>query len=132
MLGTSEIDIVCVKCKHEYQATVVDHVDLSEDKDLIKGLRTGKANRVQCPKCRKVQYLKRSIVINFEPQSLIIVYDPTAKSKRAHEELLSDYQTVISFNETLSEIGEDTEFKVISELKKLKPLLKDYLEQYSI
>ena len=131
MTGTSEIDVKCVKCKREYQAYVIDHVDLSEDKDLIKGLRSGKANRVQCPKCKKVQYLKRSIVINFEPQSLIVVYDPTAKSKSARESLVREYTSVISFNETLSEIGEETEFRVISELKNLKPLLREYAELYT-
>ena len=131
MTGTSEIDVKCVKCKREYQALVIDHVDLSEDKDLIRGLRSGKANRVQCPKCKKVQYLKRSIVINFEPQSMIVVYDPNAKSKSARESLMREYTSVISFNETLSEIGEETEFKVISELKNLKPLLHEYTELYT-
>jgi phage FluMu protein Com len=131
MTGTSEIDIKCVKCKHEYQAHVVDHVDLSEDRDLIKGLRSGKANRVQCPKCKKVQYLKRSIVINFEPQSLIVVYDPNAKSKSDRESLIREYTSIISFNDTLSEIGEEMEFKVITELKNLKPLLRNYAELYN-
>lgn len=131
MTGTSEIDVKCVKCKREYQAQVIDHVDLSEDRDIIKGLRSGKANRVQCPKCKKVQYLQRSIVINFEPQSLIVVFDPTAKSQTARDSLLREYQSIISFNETLTEIGEETEFKVISDLKTLKPLLSEYTELYT-
>ena len=130
MPGTSEIDIKCVKCKHEYLAQVIDHVDLSEDRDLIKGLRSGKANRVQCPKCKKVQYLKRSLVINFEPQSLIVVYDPTAKSKSARDSLEREYQSIITYNDTLSELGEETEFKVITELTKLKPLLSEYANLY--
>jgi ribosomal protein S27E len=131
MAGTSEIDVKCVKCKHEYQAHVIEHVDLSEDTDIIKKLRRGKANRVQCPKCKKVQYLQRSIVINFEPQSLIVIYDPNAKSKSAHDSLVREYQSIINYNETLSEIGEETEFKVISDLKNLKPLLKEYASLYT-
>ena len=131
MTGTSEIDVKCVKCKREYQAHAIDHVDLSEDRDLIKGLKSGKANRVQCPKCKKVQYLQRSIVINFEPQNLIVVFDPTAKSQTARDSLVREYQSIISFNETLTEIGEETEFKVISDLNNLKPLLSEYADLYS-
>jgi hypothetical protein len=131
MAGTSEIDVKCVKCKREYQAHAVDHVDLSVDRDLIKGLKSGKANRVQCPKCKKVQYLERSIVINFEPQNLIVVFDPSAKSRSARETLEREYENIVNFNDTLTEIGEETEFKIITDLKTLKPLLSDYITLYN-
>lgn len=113
-----------------YETDVIDHIDLSEDRDMIKALRAGKANRTQCPKCKKVMYLKRSIVVNFEPENKIVVFDPKARTKAAKEELLQDFQSVISFNETLSEIGEETEFLVISKLDKFKSMLDDYLKAY--
>jgi hypothetical protein len=131
MAGTSEIDVKCIKCKREYQAQVVDHVDLSVDRDLIKGLKRGKANRVQCPKCRKVQYLQRSIIINFAPQNRIVAYDPTAKSKKDLESLIKEYQDIISFNETLSEVGEEIEFKAIKDVKELKKLVREYAKLYT-
>ena len=121
----------CSKCKKVYETQVIDHIDLSEDREMIKPLRTGKANRVQCPKCKKVMYLKRSIVVNFEPENRIVVFDPEARSNAAKENLLQEFHSVISFNETLSEIGEETEFLVISKLDMLKAMLDDYLKTYS-
>lgn len=126
MASTSTIEIKCEKCNNPYETEVIDHVDLSEDRELIKSLRMGKANRAQCPKCKKVMYIDRSIVVNFDPESLIVLYDPNAKSKAVKDTIMSDYQSVISFNEILQETGEDTEFSIISDLKKLKKLLDDY------
>ncbi|MFW9974119.1 MAG: CpXC domain-containing protein [Candidatus Thorarchaeota archaeon] len=131
MASTSLAEIKCTKCKNVYEANVVDHIDLSEDRDMIKALKSGKANRVQCPKCKKVMYLSRSVVVNFEPENIIVVYDPSARTKAAKENLIQDFHSVISFNETLSEIGEDTEFLVISKLDPLKSMLDEYLKQHS-
>jgi phage FluMu protein Com len=131
MAGKSTAEIKCVKCKKVYEYNVIDHIDLSQDRDLVKKLKAGKANRVQCPKCKKVQYLDRSIVINFEPENLIVVYDPAAKKKVVREEHERDYQTVIEFNEILEEVGEETEFKVISKIDKLKQLVVEYMKAHS-
>ncbi|MFX1578585.1 MAG: CpXC domain-containing protein [Promethearchaeota archaeon] len=131
MASTSLAEVKCSKCKRVYEADVVDHIDLSEDRDMIKALRAGKANRVQCPKCKKVMYLKRSIVVNFEPENKIVVFDPQARTKAAKESLIQDYRSIISFNEILSEIGEDTEFLVISKLDILKSMLKEYTKAHS-
>ncbi|MHA1480235.1 MAG: CpXC domain-containing protein [Candidatus Thorarchaeota archaeon] len=128
MPGSTTTEIKCVKCKTLFETEVIDHIDLSEDGDLIKNLRTGKANRQQCPKCKKVMYLDRSIVINFEPQSLIVIYDPSAKTKKSKDEWLEEYQSVISFNEILIDLSEETEFKVISKLDELKSLLTAYVK----
>ena len=130
MPGTSTTEIKCVKCKRLYEAEVIDHIDLSQDTDLIKKIESGKVNRVQCPKCRKVQYLDRSVVINFEPQNIIAVYDPEAKSSAAKEELQRNFENVTGFNETLTEIGEEIEFQVFVKLGDLKPLLDEYLKLY--
>ncbi len=130
LASTSLAEIKCAKCKNVYEANVVDHIDLSEDRDMIKALKAGKANRVQCPKCKKVMYLSRSVVVNFEPENKIVVYDPSARTKAAKENLIQDFHSVISFNETLSEIGEDTEFLVISKLDPLKSMLDEYLKQH--
>lgn len=130
MAGTSLAEVKCSKCKNVYEAAVVDHIDLSEDQDMIKALKAGKANRVQCPKCRKVMYLSRSVVVNFEPENRIVVFDPSARTKAAKENLIQDFHSVISFNETLSEIGEETEFLVISKLDKLKTMLDEYIKLY--
>lgn len=130
MASTSVAEVKCSKCKNAYEADVVDHIDLSEDREMIKALKSGKANRVQCPKCKKVMYLKRSVVVNFEPENRIVVFDPSARTKAAKENLIQDFHSVISFNETLSEIGEDTEFLVISKLDKLKSMLDDYMKLY--
>ncbi|MFW9807269.1 MAG: CpXC domain-containing protein [Candidatus Thorarchaeota archaeon] len=126
MASTSLAEIKCSKCKKVYEADVVDHIDLSEDKDMIRPLKAGKANRVQCPKCKKVMYLKRSIVVNFEPENKIVVFDPNARTTAQKESLMQDFHSVISFNEILSEIGEETDFMVISKLDKLKAMLKEY------
>ncbi|MHA2068247.1 MAG: CpXC domain-containing protein [Candidatus Thorarchaeota archaeon] len=128
MAGTSVAEIKCVKCKKVYESDVIDHIDLSQDREMVKNLRPGKANRVQCPKCKKVQYLNRSIVINFEPENLIVVFDPAAKKKSVREDHEREYQTVISFNEILEEVGDETEFKVISKLENLKSLVADYMK----
>ena len=130
LAGKSLAEVKCSKCKKVYEADVVDHIDLSEDRDLIKALKAGKANRVQCPKCKKVMFLKRSVVVNFEPENRIVVFDPKARTKAAKEDFMQDFQTVISFNETLSEIGEETEFLVISKLDKLKTMLDAYLKAH--
>ena len=130
MAGTSMTEVKCVKCKKTYEADVIEHIDLSEDRDIIRNLKTGKANRVQCPKCKKVMYLDKSIVINFEPQSLIVVYDPKARSKSKKEELTRDYEAIIGFNEILTELAEETEFEVISNLTKLKKLIDEYVKTY--
>lgn len=126
LTSTSTIEVKCEKCGNPYEIEVIDHVDLSVDRVLIKSLRTGRANRAQCPKCKKVMYLNRSIVVNFDPESLIVLYDPNAKTKSAKDGIMSEYQSIISFNEILQETGEDTEFSIISDIKKLKKLLDDY------
>ncbi len=131
MANTSNTEVKCVKCKNVYEAEVIDHVTLDEDRELIKSLRTGKANRVQCPKCKKVMFLDRSVVINFEPENRIVVYDPSAKKKTDKDQLIADYNSVVSFNETLSEIGGETEFSVVSKLDELKGLLKEYEKAHS-
>ncbi|MHA1136455.1 MAG: CpXC domain-containing protein [Candidatus Thorarchaeota archaeon] len=132
MTRTSIAEVKCEKCKTVYEAEVVDHVDLSEDREIVKALKTGKANRVQCSKCKKVMYLeKRSIVINFDPESLIVMYDPKARTKAQKEEIMQDYHNVITFNEILQEVGEETEFQVISNLSKLKELLEVYTKAHS-
>ncbi len=131
MAGRSSTEVRCVKCKHVYEAEIIDHIDLSEDRDLLKNLRTGKANRVQCPKCRKVEYLNRSIVINFEPENLIVMYDPAARKKAVRENHMKEYESVVGFNETLEETGSETEFKIISEIEKLKDIISDYVRAHS-
>jgi len=75
-------------------------------------------------------YLDKSIVINFEPQSLIVVYDPHAKSSAEKEELKREYDNIIAFNEILTELAEETEFKVVSDLKDLKKLVDEYASVY--
>jgi len=126
MAGRSSTEVKCVKCKHVYETEVIDHIDLSEDRELLKNLRTGKANRVQCPKCRKVEYLNRSIVINFEPENLIVMYDPAAKRKAVREDHMRDYESIISFNEALEETGSETEFKIVTTIEKLKDMISEY------
>ena len=130
MVSTSVVGIKCEKCSNQYEAEVIDHVDLSVDRELIKALRTGKANRAQCPKCKKVMYIDHSIVVNFDPESLIVLFDPHAKSKSDKDSIMNDYQSIISFNEILQETGDDTEFSIISDIKKLKKLLDDYAKTY--
>lgn len=131
MAGISTTEVRCVKCKNSFEAEVVDHLDLTEDRSMAKQLRTGKANRVQCPKCRKVMYLDRSIVINFEPESMIVLYDPAAKKKEVRDGYEKEYHSVVSFNEALEEAASETEFKVISDLKQLKTLVDEYLKEHS-
>ncbi len=131
MPGTSVTEIKCVKCKTVYETETIEHVDLSEDRDLIRNLKVGKANRAQCPKCKKVMYLDRSIVINFEPQSMIVVYDPKAKSKAKKDELRKEFEDVVAFNETLTELAEETDFQVVSDLSALKKLIDEYSKMYT-
>ena len=128
---TSTVEVKCEKCKIVYEAKVIDHVDLSEDRDIINALRTGKANRVQCSKCKKVMYLKRSIVVNFDPESLIILYDPKARTKAQKDPLMQKYHDLVSFNEILEEVGEETEFKILSNLTKLKEHLDAYIKAHN-
>ena len=130
MVGTKTIEVTCEKCGKLYEAEAIDHIDLHDDRSLIKNLKSGKANRVQCPKCKKVMYLKRSIVINFDPESKIVVFDASAKSKAAKEVLQKTYEDIITINETLEETGNETEFLVLHDLKKLKHLLEQYLKVY--
>ena len=108
LVGTSLAEVKCSKCKNVYESQVVDHIDLSQDRDMIKSLKSGKANRTQCPKCKKVMYPTRSIVVNFEPENIIIVFDPSARTNVAKESFKEDFRNVISYNEILSEIGEET------------------------
>ncbi|MFQ5833287.1 MAG: CpXC domain-containing protein [Candidatus Thorarchaeota archaeon] len=130
MAGKSTTEVKCVKCKHVYEADVIDHIDLSEDRDLWRNLKSGKANRVQCPKCRKVQYLNRSLVINFEPENLIVVFDPAARKKVVRENHMKDYASVVGFNETLEEIGNETEFKIVTKIDQLKKLIASYVKAH--
>ncbi|NWF96574.1 MAG: hypothetical protein HXY34_10585 [Candidatus Thorarchaeota archaeon] len=130
MPGTSTVEVKCEKCSHVYESTVIDHISLAEDPDLAKSLRTGKINRVQCPKCKKVSYIERTVVVNFEPQSIIVVYAPTATTPEAVSEIQSDYDSVTSFNETLQEIRAETEFKVVTDAEKLKELIDEHLKTY--
>ncbi|TET08760.1 MAG: hypothetical protein E3J86_10030 [Candidatus Thorarchaeota archaeon] len=130
LASTSVVEVKCSKCKNAYEADVIDHIDLSEDRDLIKPLKSGKANRVQCPKCKKVMYLDRSIVLNFEPENVIVVFDKKARTTAAKESLMEDYRNVVSFNEILSEVAEETEFTIITKLDKLKVMLDDYLKAH--
>ena len=130
MVGTKTIEVTCEKCGKLYEAEAIDHIDLHDDRGLIKNLKSGKANRVQCPKCKKVMYLKRSIVINFDPESKIVVFDASAKSKAAKEELQKTFDDIIGINETLEETGNETEFLVLHDLTKLKRLLEQYMKVY--
>lgn len=131
MAGTSSIETTCKKCGTTFEATVVDHLTLALDEDieLAKTLKTGRFNRVQCPKCKKVDYLERSIVINFEPQNLIVFYDKNASNETVRQEIMSNYDDVTRFNEILEETRNEIEFQVISSAEKLKELIDEYLKQ---
>ena len=131
MTRTSIAEVKCEKCKTVYEAEVVEHIDLSEDREIVKALKTGKANRVQCSKCKKVMYLDRSIVVNFDPESLIVLYDPKARTQAQKEAHMQEYHNVITFNEILQEVGQETEFTVLSDLAKLKELLDEYTKAHS-
>jgi hypothetical protein len=131
LTGTSTIEIMCEKCKNVFETQVIDHIELSEDREIIKALKIGKANRVQCPKCKKVMYLDRSFVVNFEPENRIVMYDPKATTEEARASLQSEYEGVIAFNEILKEIGAETEFLIFSNLDDLKPLLEEYEKIHS-
>lgn len=131
MTRTSTIEVKCEKCKNVYEAEVIEHIDLSEDREIVKALKIGKANRVQCSKCKKVMYLDRSLVVNFDPESLIVLYDPKARTNAQKEAHRQDYHNVITFNEILQEVGEETEFTVLSDLSKLKELLDVYTKAHS-
>jgi len=122
---------MCEKCKNLFETQVIEHIDLSEDREIIKALKIGKANRVQCPKCKKVMYLDRSIVVNFEPENRIVMYDPKATTQEARTNLQTEYESVIAFNEILQEIGAETEFLIFSNLNDLKPLLEEYEKTHS-
>jgi len=128
---TSITEVKCEKCKTVYEAEVIDHIDLSEDRDIINALKAGKANRVQCSKCKKVMYLNRSLVVNFDPESHIVFFDPKARTNAQKEALKQDYHNVITFNEILQEVGAETEFTVLSNLSKLKVLLEAYMKAHS-
>ncbi len=130
MVGTKTIEVTCEKCGKLYEAEAIDHIDLHDDRGLIRNLKSGKANRAQCPKCKKVMYLNRSIVINFDPESKIVVFDASAKSKAAKDEMQKTFESVIAVNETLEETGNETEFLVLHDLTKLKRLLEQYLKVY--
>jgi len=130
MPGRSSTEVRCVKCKNVYETEVIDHIDLSVDRDLLKNLRAGKANRVQCPKCRKVEYLNRSVVINFEPENLIVMYDPAASRKAVRENHMREYESVVGFNETLEEVGSETEFKVVTKIEQLKDMISGYVKTH--
>lgn len=131
LTGTSIAEIKCEKCKSVFETQVIEHIDLSEDREIIKALKIGKANRVQCPKCKKVMYLDRSIVVNFEPENRIVVYDPKATTEEAKATFQTDYESIIAFNEILQEIGAETEFSVFSNLDDLKTLLEEYEKAHS-
>jgi phage FluMu protein Com len=131
LTGTSIAEIMCEKCKNVFETQVIDHIELSEDRELIKALKIGKANRVQCPKCKKVMYLDRSIVVNFEPENRIVVYDPKATTQEEIDTLQSEYESIIAFNEILQEVGTETEFSIFSDLDDLKTLLEEYEKTHS-
>ncbi|MCK5302974.1 MAG: hypothetical protein KAJ96_07530, partial [Candidatus Thorarchaeota archaeon] len=71
-----------------------------------------------------------SIVINFDPESKIVVFDASAKSKAAKDEMRKTFENIIAINETLEETGNETEFLVLHDLTKLKRLLEQYLKVY--
>ncbi len=131
MAGTSTIETKCEKCGNTFEATVVDHLTLvlNEDLELAKALKTGRINRAQCPKCKKVTYIERSIVINFEPQNLIVFYDKNASDEAVRQEIMSKYENVTRFNEILEEARSDIEFQIVSSAEKLKDLIDEYLKQ---
>jgi len=76
-------------------------------------------------------YLERSMVVNFDPESLIVLYDPKARTEAQKEAHRQEYHNVITFNEILQEVGEETEFTVLSDLSKLKELLDEYTKAHS-
>lgn len=127
---TQKADIECRKCGHEFEADVIDHVDLSEDKNLIDAIRNGTANRVACPRCGAQMALDRSIVINFEPQNRIVVFDKSSRKGESRKALMSSYNNVIDYNETLSEVGKEVDFRIVSDLGELRKLLDAYLELF--
>ena len=59
------------------------------------------------------------------------MYDPKARTSAQKEALKQDYHNVITFNEILQEVGEETEFTILSDLKKLKDLLDTYTKAHS-
>ncbi|MBD3158110.1 MAG: hypothetical protein GF309_04915 [Candidatus Lokiarchaeota archaeon] len=127
---TQKAEIECNKCGHEFEAEVIDHVDLSEDKNLIRSIRSGEANHVTCPRCGAEMDLDRSIVINFEPQNRIVVFDKNAGQPDSRAALMASYNNVIEYNETLGEVGKEVDFRIVSDLDELRKLLNAYLELF--
>jgi phage FluMu protein Com len=130
MPGTSLTEIKCDKCEKVFETEVVDHVDLAEDGALAPQLKSGKLNRVVCPQCKKLTYLERGLVVNFEPESLIVVFDSSAKTPEAKVALRKEYDALIHYNQIFEEVGKETEFRVISELDELKKLVDNYVRDH--
>jgi hypothetical protein len=130
MPGTTVIEIKCDKCQKIYEAEIIEHIDLAEDGKLATQVKSGKLNRAVCPQCRKVTYIDRALVVNFEPESLIVLYDASAKTPQAKETLRKEYETLIHYNEIFEEVGKETDYQVISDLSELKKLIDDYVKNH--
>jgi hypothetical protein len=130
MPGTALTEIQCDKCHKVFETEVIEHIDLAEDGSLATQVKSGKLNRTVCPQCKKVTYIDRALVLNFEPENLIVLFDSSAKTPQAKESLRKEYETLIHYNEIFEEVGKDTEFRVVSELSELKKLIDDYVKDH--
>ncbi|RDE16841.1 MAG: hypothetical protein C4K47_00860 [Candidatus Thorarchaeota archaeon] len=127
MPGTTLIEIKCEKCQKIFEAVIIEHIDLAEDGKMAPQVKSGKLNRAVCPQCKKVTYVDRALVVNFEPESLIVLFDPSATTAQAKETLRKEYDTLIHYNEIFEEVGKETEFRVVSELNELRKLIDNYI-----
>lgn len=123
-------EIKCDKCQKVFETEVIEHIDLAEDGSLATQVKSGKLNRAVCPQCKKVTYRERPVVLNFEPENLIVLFDTSAKTPQVKETLRKEYETLIHYNEIFEEVGKETEFRVISELNELKKLIDDYVKSH--
>lgn len=130
MPGTALTEIKCDKCARVFEAEVIEHIDLAEDGKLATQVKSGKLNRAVCPQCKKVTYRERALVVNFEPESLIVLYDASAKTAQAKEALRKEYDALIHYNEIFEELGKETEFRVISDLNELNKLIDEYVKTH--
>ncbi|MEM2141863.1 MAG: CpXC domain-containing protein [Candidatus Thorarchaeota archaeon] len=132
MVGTSTITVKCERCQHEYEVQVVDHIDVGSDTESVKLLKANRLSQVQCPKCKKVMQMDTSVVLNFEPENLIVLYDPQLKSEEDRAEIRRIYDSVVRFNEILEETAHEIDFRIVTSMDELTTLLDDYAQKHGL
>src|SRR3989338_2141164 len=89
-------------CGYEFEATLWDSINVTEQQELKQRLLTGDINQIQCEKCKKRSYVEKHLLYHDMDRKLWVQMFPKG-DRGKWQELEEDHKDIIKKNSKVKE-----------------------------